>query len=104
MTAPGKHPASQAAPVVAVRLTSEAGACSRLALILAGAPGLEVIRGPRGPYACGDQASIRWYLTLRQSAGLPVNERGAAHSRQASHRPATPVPAKENQEKRGQVS
>jgi hypothetical protein len=72
---------------VSVRLIGDLDACIWLAQILVGHPDLEMIRGPRGPYACDSEPGVRWYLTVRPAGNLPTL-RGAVHHRQAIRRPA----------------
>ena len=90
MSAPGRQPAT-AAGAVSVRLIGDPDACTRLAQILVGHPDLEVISGPRGPYACDTEPAVRWYVTVRPAGDMPTTQCGAAHHRQAIRRPAAPA-------------
>lgn len=80
-------PASGQPGAVAVRMIGDPDACAALALLLAGHPGIEVVRGPRGPYACDETAQVRWYVTLRLATGLP-----GAGRRTAAKQSAAPLP------------
>jgi hypothetical protein len=82
---PGSQPAAAA---VSVRLTGDRDSCVRLLMTLAEHPDFEVVRGPRGPYACDSGPGVRWYLTVRPAGNPPETLRGAARSRRAIRRPA----------------
>jgi hypothetical protein len=76
---------------VSVRLIGDPDACARLAQILTGHPDLEMISGPRGPYACDTEPGARWYVTVRPLEDMSMTLHGAAHNRQAIRRPVAPA-------------
>ena len=88
--APGRQPAT-VARAVSVRLIGDPDASARLAKIPMSHPDLEVVRGPRGPYACDTEPGARWYVTVRPLEDMPEMQCGAAHSHQAIRRPAAPA-------------
>lgn len=88
IAAPGRQPAT-AAPAVSVRLTGDPDTCARLLMLVVNLPGLAVVRGPRGPYACDTEPGVRWYLTVRPAEDLPTF-RGTAHNRQEIRRSPAP--------------
>jgi hypothetical protein len=80
---------SKTPAVVSVRLTGDPDACARLALIVTCHPGLGVVGGPRGPYACDSGPGVRWYLTVRHLEDPPVT--GTTLRQASAQPPATPL-------------
>lgn len=87
-TAPASPRVQLTPGVVKVRLSGDMAGLDALTVILAADPAVEVLTGPDGPYPNRRDPGHRVYLTVR----IPPAQTqcGAAHSRQAIRRPATP--------------
>lgn len=84
---------------VRVRLSGDVAAIARALRVLhlaAHAEGFEIPK-QSGLYRSHRERGYRAYVTLRFPIETGTDQRGAAHHRQAIHRPAAPATAKESQ-------